>query len=135
MASRKRTVIASEVQDVLNYFGRCPICDYPAQAWHLTAQFDDGVVESQTIAACGGWCGWKGPVSPTTMTGETAVLTHESGCSTPPRRQQPPARPMKALLDSGAGGIASLDVEVLSPEPGSMDFAMLSDPTAPTNSA
>lgn len=42
---------------------------------------------------------------------------------------------MKALLDSGAGSIASLDVEVLSPEPGSMDFAMLSDPTAPTNSA
>lgn len=35
---------------------------------------------------------------------------------------------MKALLDSGTGSIASLDVEVLSPEPGSLDFAMLLDP-------
>jgi radical SAM superfamily enzyme YgiQ (UPF0313 family) len=35
---------------------------------------------------------------------------------------------MKALLDSGSGGIASLDVEVLSPEPGSLDFKMLLDP-------
>ena len=31
---------------------------------------------------------------------------------------------MKALLDAGAGSIASLDVEVLSPEPGSGDFQM-----------
>ncbi|MGW5395658.1 B12-binding domain-containing radical SAM protein [Streptomyces sp. NPDC003952] len=35
---------------------------------------------------------------------------------------------MKALLASGAGAIASLDVEVLSPEPGSLDFKMLLDP-------
>lgn len=35
---------------------------------------------------------------------------------------------MKALLESGTGSIASLDVEVLSPEPGSLDFKMLLDP-------
>ncbi|MFI6866174.1 B12-binding domain-containing radical SAM protein [Nocardia sp. NPDC050406] len=35
---------------------------------------------------------------------------------------------MKALLNSGAGSIASLDVEVLSPEPGSLDFTLLLDP-------
>ncbi|GAA2987161.1 B12-binding domain-containing radical SAM protein [Actinokineospora diospyrosa] len=35
---------------------------------------------------------------------------------------------MKSLLESGAGSIASLDVEVLSPEPGSLDFTMLLDP-------
>jgi hypothetical protein len=35
---------------------------------------------------------------------------------------------MKAMLDSGVGSIASLDVEVLSPEPGSLDFKMLLDP-------
>ncbi|MGK5555767.1 B12-binding domain-containing radical SAM protein [Actinomadura kijaniata] len=35
---------------------------------------------------------------------------------------------MKALLDTAAGGVAALDVEVLSPEPGSLDFAMLLDP-------
>ncbi|TCJ99924.1 hypothetical protein DFR71_0910 [Nocardia alba] len=75
MANHKRTVTDSEVQDVLNYFGKCPICDHPARAWHITARFDDGGVESQTVAACGGWCGWKGPVNPTPMTGDTAVLT------------------------------------------------------------
>ncbi|WP_082756528.1 B12-binding domain-containing radical SAM protein [Tsukamurella pulmonis] len=35
---------------------------------------------------------------------------------------------MKSLLDSGAGAIASLDVEVLSLEPGSMDYRQLIDP-------
>ncbi|CAM4344707.1 hypothetical protein NONI108955_21930 [Nocardia ninae] len=89
MANRKRTVTASEVQDVLNYFGKCPICDYPARAWHLTAQFDDGRIESQTVAACGGWCGWKGPVSPTPMTGDTAVLTQGQRNCIDPRRPSP----------------------------------------------
>lgn len=68
-------VVASESRDVLNYFGKCPVCDYPTRAMHITAEFDDGRVESQTIASCGGWCGWKGPVAPTTMTGSTAVMT------------------------------------------------------------
>jgi anaerobic magnesium-protoporphyrin IX monomethyl ester cyclase len=36
---------------------------------------------------------------------------------------------MMALLDAGAGAIASLDVEVLSPEPGSLDFTMLLTPS------
>jgi len=35
---------------------------------------------------------------------------------------------MKSLLDSGAGSIASLDVEVLSPEPGSKDYQQLIHP-------
>lgn len=35
---------------------------------------------------------------------------------------------MKALLDSESGSVSSLDVEVLSPEPGSLDFSMLLDP-------
>ncbi|MFJ5844709.1 B12-binding domain-containing radical SAM protein [Streptomyces sp. NPDC092903] len=35
---------------------------------------------------------------------------------------------MKTLLEAGADSIASLDVEVLSPEPGSLDFNMLLDP-------
>lgn len=37
---------------------------------------------------------------------------------------------MKGLLVEGAEAIASLDVEVLSPEPGSLDFTMLLDPEA-----
>lgn len=74
MIGRKRAVTASDVQEVLNYFGKCPMCDFPAKAWHITARFDDGRVESQTIAVCEGWCGWKGPAHPTPMTGATIVL-------------------------------------------------------------
>ncbi|WP_431972519.1 hypothetical protein [Nocardia sp. bgisy134] len=91
MASRKHTVTASEVQDVLNYFGTCPICDYPARAWLITAQFDDGRVESQSIAACGGWCGWKGPVNPTPMTGDTVVLAQSRNTITSTAPALPPA--------------------------------------------
>lgn len=68
-------VVASEVQEILNYFGKCPICDHPARAWHITAEFGDGRVEGQDIAECGGWCGWKGPVQPVSMTGGSLVLT------------------------------------------------------------
>ena len=35
---------------------------------------------------------------------------------------------MRTLLESGAASVASLDVEVLSPEPGSLDFKMLLNP-------
>ncbi|MBL1075820.1 hypothetical protein JK358_15600 [Nocardia sp. 2] len=73
----ERGVIASEVQEILNYFGKCPICRHPARAWHITAEFDDNRVESQDVAECGGWCGWKGPVRPVAMTHGALVLTKE----------------------------------------------------------
>ncbi|WP_336086402.1 hypothetical protein [Nocardia sp. SSK8] len=92
MTHRTRTVVASDVQIVLNYFGRCPICDHPAHARHITARFDDGGVESRTIAECGGWCGWKGPVDPTPMTGDTAVLTRGRN-TIASATSQPDARP------------------------------------------
>ncbi|AHH19553.1 hypothetical protein NONO_c47690 [Nocardia nova SH22a] len=76
MASgERRAVVASEVQEILNYFGQCPICGHPARAWHITAEFDDNHVSSQDIAECGGWCGWKGPVQPVAMTDGALVLT------------------------------------------------------------
>ncbi|MCU1648778.1 MAG: hypothetical protein JWN03_9053 [Nocardia sp.] len=70
-------VVASEVQEILNYFGKCPVCNHPSRAWHITARFGDGRVESQDIAECGGWCGWKGPVHPAPMTSGRIVLTKE----------------------------------------------------------
>lgn len=72
-------VVASESRDVLNYFGRCPVCDHPARAVRITAEFNDGRIESQVVASCGGWCGWKGPVEPTTMTGSIPVMTPGQG--------------------------------------------------------
>ncbi len=80
-------VVASESHDVLNYFGKCPVCDYPTRAVHITAKFDDGRVESQTIASCGGWCGWKGPVEPTPMTGAAAVMAPSRGTVPSPDRR------------------------------------------------
>lgn len=77
MVGRKRGVVASGVREILNYFGKCPICEHPARAWHITAEFDDSRVESQDIAECGGWCGWKGPVRPVAMTDGALVLTKE----------------------------------------------------------
>ncbi|MFD4352644.1 hypothetical protein ACFWPX_08790 [Nocardia sp. NPDC058518] len=77
MVDRKRGVAASEVLEILNYFGKCPICGHPARAWHITAEFDESRVESQDIAECGGWCGWKGPVRPGAMTDGALVLAKQ----------------------------------------------------------
>ncbi|WP_300681612.1 hypothetical protein [Nocardioides sp.] len=42
---------------------------------------------------------------------------------------------MKALIDANTGAIASVDVEVLSPEPGSLDFQCLIDPARASDRA
>lgn len=63
-----RSVVASDVREILNYFGKCPLCGYPARASAYTAQFDDGHIETQILATCGLPCGWNGPASGTPMT-------------------------------------------------------------------
>ncbi|KAA8887808.1 hypothetical protein F3087_11900 [Nocardia colli] len=65
---RDRTMVSSRVDPVLNYFGKCPLCGYPAHASTITAHFDDDEVEQLVVATCGLPCGWSGPVVPTTMT-------------------------------------------------------------------
>ncbi|WP_156371125.1 hypothetical protein [Nocardia arizonensis] len=42
--------------------------------------YNDGSSSASVIAACGLPCGWRGPVSPTTMTGEPPVL-REGRCA------------------------------------------------------
>ncbi|MGW4242389.1 hypothetical protein [Nocardia sp. NPDC004722] len=79
MNRQQREVIDSQVQEILNYFGKCPLCGHPARAWHITATFADHRTESQDIAECGGWCGWKAPTHPTTMTPGALVLAQGSG--------------------------------------------------------
>ncbi|MFD6161730.1 hypothetical protein ACFWF7_02520 [Nocardia sp. NPDC060256] len=61
-------MVSSRVEPVLNYFGKCPLCGYPAQAATITAQFDDDEVEQLVVATCGVPCGWSAPVVPTMMT-------------------------------------------------------------------
>ncbi|MFB8000868.1 hypothetical protein [Nocardia sp. NPDC056000] len=73
MTEPRRTVIASEVREILNYFGKCPLCGYPARASTYTAQFSDGSTEEQIVATCGLPCGWNGPADLSTMTSNAPV--------------------------------------------------------------
>ncbi|MET9213514.1 MULTISPECIES: hypothetical protein [Mycobacteriales] len=54
-------------QEILNYFGTCGACGYPAQA-HAVATFVDGHIVTEVVATCGLPCGWRGVSDRTTMT-------------------------------------------------------------------
>ncbi|MGV9822573.1 hypothetical protein [Nocardia xishanensis] len=61
-------VLASQSQEILNYFGRCPRCHYPARVYLVTTVFADGEHAVATLATCDLTCGWSGPAPLTTMT-------------------------------------------------------------------
>ncbi|MEV5649750.1 hypothetical protein AB0L57_16015 [Nocardia sp. NPDC052254] len=61
-------ISAVRSREILNYFGKCPACGYPAQAVLRTISYTDGVVTDAVIATCELPCGWSGPVEPTIMT-------------------------------------------------------------------
>ncbi|WP_330180888.1 hypothetical protein OHB26_31500 [Nocardia sp. NBC_01503] len=92
MTAPRRTVISSDVREILNYFGKCPLCGYPARASTYTAQFDDGNTEEQVVATCGLPCGWNGPANATTMTG-TDPIPKASRKSLPPNPAHLAPRP------------------------------------------
>ncbi|WP_067901865.1 hypothetical protein [Nocardia vaccinii] len=60
--------IHSTVTEILDYFGKCPRCGYPAGAAHLAHTYADGSTDSETIATCAQPCGWQGPAIGTRMT-------------------------------------------------------------------
>ncbi|MRH90163.1 hypothetical protein GFY24_22430 [Nocardia sp. SYP-A9097] len=95
MTAPRRTVTASDVREILNYFGKCPLCGYPARASTYTARFDDGSTEEQIVATCGLPCGWNGPADPTTMTG-TEPVPKPSRKPLPPNVPQLTPRPDRA---------------------------------------
>lgn len=55
-------------EEILNYFGKCDACGYPARASTTKQVFDDGDVEISVIATCSLPCGWSDRVPRTTMT-------------------------------------------------------------------
>ncbi|MEU6563391.1 hypothetical protein [Nocardia nova] len=63
-----RGVAAVRSREILNYFGKCPVCGYPAQAVLRTVCHTDGVITDAVIATCELPCGWTGPVEPSVMT-------------------------------------------------------------------
>lgn len=68
LSKRQRIIVASQVDPILNYFGKCPACGYPARASTIRVRFDDDTAAELVVAQCGLPCGWNGPVAPTTMT-------------------------------------------------------------------
>ncbi|WP_330255684.1 hypothetical protein OG874_14640 [Nocardia sp. NBC_00565] len=61
------------VRQILDYYGKCPRCGYPAGAAQTLRSFADDRVEVTVVATCELPCGWHGPVTPTTMTAGSAV--------------------------------------------------------------
>ncbi|MFF0492408.1 hypothetical protein ACFYTQ_25560 [Nocardia sp. NPDC004068] len=60
--------IRTHVQELLDYFGTCADCGYPASASLITRECADGTVEQEVIATCGLPCGWRAPVPMRRMT-------------------------------------------------------------------
>ncbi len=56
------------VHELLDYFGRCGACGYPASASLVTRHFADGSTDREVIATCGLPCGWRAPVTMRRMT-------------------------------------------------------------------
>ncbi|MEV5647315.1 hypothetical protein AB0L57_03600 [Nocardia sp. NPDC052254] len=61
-------VVSSQLRPILDYFGKCPACGYPAEAALLTTGFIDGTITRRVVATCGLPCGWSDHVAPAPMT-------------------------------------------------------------------
>lgn len=60
---------ATVVKEILNYFGKCPACGYPARAAEVRApSAKNGEIVVTIAATCDLPCGWSGPVKRTVMT-------------------------------------------------------------------
>ncbi|WP_280364679.1 hypothetical protein [Nocardia wallacei] len=62
MRKHRHLTAASDLREVLDFFGKCPECGYPATA-SATLRNSNTVV-----ASCDRPCGWNGIVPLTTMT-------------------------------------------------------------------
>ncbi|MFC9473328.1 hypothetical protein ACWF99_05050 [Nocardia sp. NPDC055002] len=63
-----KPVSASGIREVLDYFGKCPSCGYPARASTHTVYYSDGSTTAMVTGMCESPCGWTGPVELTRMT-------------------------------------------------------------------
>lgn len=67
-----RRIAHSRAEEILDFFGKCRACGYPAYAESTTLYYDNGDRETKVIAGCALPCGWTGEVSATPMTGSAA---------------------------------------------------------------
>ncbi|MGK8490513.1 hypothetical protein [Nocardia asiatica] len=63
-----RRIARSRAEEILDFFGKCRACGYPAYAETTTLHYDNGERETKVIASCALPCGWSGEVSATPMT-------------------------------------------------------------------
>ncbi|WP_216911071.1 hypothetical protein [Nocardia noduli] len=54
-----RTPTRTRVEDVVDFFAKCPRCGYPATATRTVREFDSGTTEFELLASCGLPCGWQ----------------------------------------------------------------------------
>lgn len=73
MHQNRRRVAVTHIDEILNYFGKCRSCGYPARAESQRQIFDNGEIETLVVASCALPCGWSDQVPPTTMTGPAAA--------------------------------------------------------------
>ncbi|MFE3543105.1 hypothetical protein ACFXK0_09050 [Nocardia sp. NPDC059177] len=52
------------VRQALDFFERCPACDYPAEATETVVVLGDGRVATTLLPTCGLPCGWHGQPRP-----------------------------------------------------------------------
>lgn len=72
MSKAGRRVVITHTDEILDYFGKCASCGYPAHASAITRVYDKGATEYLVIATCALPCGWSDTVVPVTMTGRSA---------------------------------------------------------------
>ncbi|WP_280253297.1 hypothetical protein [Nocardia abscessus] len=63
-----RRIAHSRTEEILDFFGKCRACGYPAYAETTTLRYETGEMETKVIAGCALPCGWTGEVSATPMT-------------------------------------------------------------------
>lgn len=59
---------STQVNEILDYFGTCAKCHYPASASLVTQRFPDGKIHREIVATCGLPCGWRDTVTMARMT-------------------------------------------------------------------
>ncbi|WP_405182026.1 hypothetical protein OG225_13620 [Nocardia sp. NBC_01377] len=69
----RRITTGTQVHEIINYFGKCLHCGYPATASIHVTTYGDGTESTRALATCASPCGWTGPASPTTMSGQPPV--------------------------------------------------------------
>ncbi|WP_040835062.1 hypothetical protein [Nocardia brevicatena] len=61
-------MVITHTDEILDYFGKCASCGYPAHASAITRVYDNGDTECPVTATCALPCGWSDRVVPVTMT-------------------------------------------------------------------